>query len=172
MTTTSNDIETWDDAAEAVVDEIWSHGAGYDDSTLIPTTEWLEGDLGFLGQALDDGSRRDVDAIYLSLAEGAVRAYAQADANAAEHFLYQKVLPTLIDRHHKYGPGNINRRKHLGLEVRLSDKVERWKNYERTGKADFADESLVDVLVDIVGYCAIGLLLTASLFDLDLAGEQ
>lgn len=72
------------------------------------------------------------------------------------------VVDLLVERHHKYGPGNILEFRELGLLVRMSDKNARIQNSDR----DFADETFVDALMDIVGYAAIAYMLDLNLFQL------
>ena len=76
----------------------------------------------------------------------------------------------LASKQHDYGHGNITAFGLQGVLVRLSDKVERLINLKsRTGTAK--NESLVDTLRDIVGYCVIALMLNDETFNLDL-GED
>ena len=73
----------------------------------------------------------------------------------------------LASKQHDYGHGNITAFGLKGVLVRLSDKVERLINLKsKIGKAK--NESLVDTLRDIVGYCVIALMLNDETFNLDL----
>lgn len=60
-----------------------------------------------------------------------------------------EVREVMIDRHKKYGPGNILRHGEMGVVVRLGDKYERLDN---SRGVDFADESVDDTALDIIGY--------------------
>lgn len=69
-----------------------------------------------------------------------------------------------------YGTGNILAFEHLGLVVRISDKVARIRNLEKRG-SDGTVEPLADAWVDIVGYCLVGLMLLDGTFHLPLAED-
>ena len=76
----------------------------------------------------------------------------------------------LASKQYDYGHGNITAFGLQGVLVRLSDKVERLINLKsKTGTAK--NESLLDTLRDIVGYCVIALMLNDETFGLDL-GED
>lgn len=64
----------------------------------------------------------------------------------------------MIERHTKYGPGNIARHGELGVIVRVSDKVERLNNMIERGGRDFADDSVEDAYTDLGNYGVIGLM--------------
>ena len=74
----------------------------------------------------------------------------------------EDVTDILIDRHHKYGPGNILEFREMGILVRMSDKVARLAN----SREDFADEAATDALIDLVGYAAIAHMLWNGTFTL------
>jgi hypothetical protein len=76
-----------------------------------------------------------------------------------------EMISTLCSKQHDYGHGNINRFGLVGVVVRLSDKVERYKNLEGR-KAE--NESTYDTLLDIVGYSVIALMLLDETFNLNL----
>ena len=85
----------------------------------------------------------------------------------------------LARKQHDYGHGNINRFGLKGIVVRLSDKYERLANLQFTREfiedggvvAPLVNETIVDTLHDIVGYCVIGLMVLDDTFTLSL-GEQ
>ena len=76
----------------------------------------------------------------------------------------------LVSKQHDYGHGNISSFGLRGVLVRLSDKVERLNNLE-SKRTKAKNESLVDTLRDIVGYCVIALMLNDETFNLEL-GEN
>ena len=76
----------------------------------------------------------------------------------------------LVSKQHDYGHGNITAFGMKGVLVRLSDKVERLINL-KSKKSKAQNESLIDTLRDIVGYCVIALMLNDETFSLDL-GEN
>ena len=82
----------------------------------------------------------------------------------------------LAAKQHDYGHKNIDRFGLKGIVVRLNDKYERLANLEFT-RQFFADghtvvpkvdETIVDTLMDIVGYCVIGLMVLDDTFKLEL----
>jgi len=79
--------------------------------------------------------------------ERAVEAYQNSYADA---------LRVFEERQRKYGVGNINAFRELGIIVRLSDKVERLKQLQRTGE-EANDESLYDTFLDIANYGLIAM---------------
>ena len=76
----------------------------------------------------------------------------------------------LISKQHDYGHRNITTFGLRGVLVRLSDKIERLNNL-KSKKSKAKNESLLDTLRDIVGYCVIALMLNDETFDLEL-GEN
>ena len=74
------------------------------------------------------------------------------------------MFPLLCQRQRKYGPKNITKFGETGIIVRMSDKVERTNHM---GGA-FADDSVVDAYMDLVGYAAIYFMLVNDIFELPL----
>lgn len=82
----------------------------------------------------------------------------------------------LASKQHDYGHKNIDRFGLKGIIVRLNDKYERLANLEFTRQylsdahtvAPKVNESLLDTLKDIVGYCVIGLMVLDDTFKLEL----
>ena len=80
-------------------------------------------------------------------------------------------MSTLLARkQHDYGHKNITKFGMQGVLVRLSDKIERLINL-KTHKSEAKNESLLDTLRDIVGYCVVALMLNDETFTLEL-GEN
>jgi len=85
----------------------------------------------------------------------------------------------LAKKQHDYGHGNITRFGLRGVTVRLTDKYERLTNLQFTKefmedggtKMPLVNETIIDTLYDIVGYCVVGLMLLDDTFKLSL-GEQ
>ena len=73
----------------------------------------------------------------------------------------------LISKQHDYGHRNITAFGLRGILVRLSDKIERLNNL-KSKKSKAKNESVLDTLQDIVGYCVIALMLNDETFDLEL----
>jgi hypothetical protein len=76
----------------------------------------------------------------------------------------------LVSKQHDYGHRNITAFGLRGVLVRLSDKIERLNNL-KSKKSKAQNESLLDTLRDIVGYCVIALMLNDETFHLEL-GEN
>lgn len=76
----------------------------------------------------------------------------------------------MTGKQHDYGHENINRYGMVGLTIRLSDKIERYKNL-MAKNVDAIHESTHDTLVDIVGYCVVALMFLDGTFQLEL-GEK
>ena len=78
-----------------------------------------------------------------------------------------KMCSLLASKQHDYGHGNITAFGLKGVLVRLSDKVERLINL-KSKKSKAQNESMLDTLRDIVGYCVIALMLNDETFNLEL----
>lgn len=75
----------------------------------------------------------------------------------------EKLQDTLCSKQHDYGHENINAFGVIGVAVRLSDKIARWRNIkDRRNKV--ANETVVDTLVDMVGYAIISSMLEDGSF--------
>lgn len=77
----------------------------------------------------------------------------------------------LTRKQHDYGTQNITAFGDLGIAVRLSDKIARLKNLRQRSALN---ESLVDTLIDIVGYYVVSTMLNDGSFfneELGLADE-
>lgn len=79
----------------------------------------------------------------------------------------EKMQDTLVSKQHDYGHENINAFGIIGVAVRLSDKIARYNNL--VGKRNMvAGETLVDTLMDMVGYAVLAKMLDDGTFQLDL----
>jgi hypothetical protein len=74
----------------------------------------------------------------------------------------------LASKQHDYGHGNITAFGLKGVLVRLSDKVERLINLK---SKEARNESTLDTLRDVVGYCVIALMLNDDTFNLELGSH-
>lgn len=79
-----------------------------------------------------------------------------------------QIRSVMIDRHEKYGAGNITATPfgaEVGLVVRLNDKLARLSNLIRTGDgSDAKDESEMDTATDIAGYGIIYMMVKQGLW--------
>jgi hypothetical protein len=78
------------------------------------------------------------------------------------------IVEILIRKQRDYGPENIAKFGRFGLVVRTHDKVARLENLLATGNKP-SNESVLDTLIDIVGYSAIGIMWEKDEFLLSLA---
>jgi hypothetical protein len=98
-----------------------------------------------------------------------------------------KRLDLCMQRHYKYGPGNIAAFGLLGVVIRLSDKIERLKTAIETAVKDdgwngnlasltfadtHADETVIDTLSDVGNYADIARMLMAGYWHLPIEGDQ
>jgi hypothetical protein len=88
--------------------------------------------------------------------------------NGAQPELEAGALAALLCRkQHDYGHENIARFGFQGLLVRVHDKVARLENLVNSDKSP-ENESIKDNLLDVIGYCAIGMMLEEGTFLLNL----
>ena len=82
--------------------------------------------------------------------------------NAWEHTAKQ-VTELLAQKQEDYGPENILTTGHVGLSVRLTDKVARLRNLQNKEHSP-KFESVRDTYMDIAGYGIIGMMLLDDTF--------
>ena len=86
----------------------------------------------------------------------------------------QQVVDLLIGKQRDYGPKNIMDGPvdpDTGIRVRLFDKIARYENLTHT-KIEPANESLVDTLMDMVGYVAIKIMAANNYMNLPLKVKE
>jgi len=74
---------------------------------------------------------------------------------------------TLCKKQHDYGHENINAFGIIGIAVRISDKIARYKNLQDRANS-VADETFLDTLMDMVGYAVLARMLDNGSFHLEL----
>lgn len=77
----------------------------------------------------------------------------------------------LVKKQKDYGTDNINRFGRLGLLVRIHDKIARLENLIVKGVGP-ENESLFDNYMDVVNYCAIGMMVEQEWFLIPLEEEN
>ena len=84
-----------------------------------------------------------------------------------------QMVNLLCNKQHDYGTGNILAFGIMGIAVRMSDKIERLNNLTRNISSNPIprNESLLDTLMDIVGYAVVTGMVIANHFTLELADE-
>lgn len=80
------------------------------------------------------------------------------------------IATLVISKHRDYGQGNITAFGVNGLIVRLSDKVERFKNLASL-PTDPANESVVDTLIDMIGYAILIAMVERGWYSLPLQAD-
>lgn len=150
--------ESWEQAAEDAVNYIRIQAA-----TTLPIP---------MGHAISEGKAAiqqgwdNIPALRRFLIACGASAYEYLKLHAPD--VTNTIVDTLIERHHKYGPGNIAEFEEIGLIVRMADKVARIKN----SGADYDDETFLDAYVDLVGYAAIAHMLHQNTFYIPLEGTR
>ncbi len=81
-----------------------------------------------------------------------------------------KMGTLLAKKQHDYGHKNITKFGMQGVLVRLSDKIERLINLKKHN-SQAKNESTIDTLKDIVGYCVVALMLNDETFNLKLGNN-
>lgn len=127
------------------------------------TLEDLDDNMATIANAMSNRSFRIMENAALFMAKRVallLRQQEQWDAG--------EMVALLCRKQHDYGHGNINKFGEFGVIVRLSDKVERYKNL--VGKQAM-NESTNDTLTDIIGYCVVLLMLLDETFQLPLGDD-
>jgi hypothetical protein len=135
-------------------------------------TEIKEADVTKLQRLITSGRvcLFDQDELPVSLLWTEIAIQAVQDLRMREQWDSGEMCSLLVSNQHDYGHGNITSFGMKGVLVRLSDKVERLINL-KSKKSKAQNESVVDTLRDIVGYCVIALMLNDETFNLEL-GEN
>jgi len=154
-------FDTWNESAESAVDTIYA--------LVRPRAKVSVG-----------GIRKTLDDFIASLFDrpagntAAVAYFSNIGADAAElaenlgfDLNKKSVTKILIKKQRDYGPENIARFGRKGLLVRLHDKVARLENLSAQGSSP-ENEAVVDTYLDIIGYCAIGIMWETKQFLLPL----
>jgi hypothetical protein len=79
----------------------------------------------------------------------------------------QELLDVIISKQKDYGHDNILRFGRIGILVRIHDKIARLENLARRA-AEPKNESLRDNYMDVINYCAIGMMVEVEWFQLEL----
>lgn len=150
---------TWDYAAEQVVRAMDSFTSpGEADLDVIRTCrDQLAALVNFEPQRLP-----------FSILFYGVGAEAMAELKEMELWDADAFVAMLVSKQHDYGHDNINSFGHIGVAVRLCDKIARFLHLT-TQAHEAANEPLVDTLRDMVGYAVIAEMLSCNTFDLHLA---
>ena len=144
-------MHTWNEASLAALENIF----GLVIRTKTEGAERVRNTLDeFISSLYDrEGGRERAMAWFGCLGADAL---ATASARGID-FRIPEVHATLVRKQRDYGPENIRRFGRKGLMIRLHDKVARLENLDGGGRGP-ENESVIDTFMDIVGYCAIGIM--------------
>jgi len=92
------------------------------------------------------------------------------DKDADLFIIQEMITSTLVHKQHDYGHENIARFGRQGLIVRVHDKIARLKNLSLSDRRA-KNEAIEDTYMDIIGYCAIGMMWERGWFLLELGAE-
>jgi hypothetical protein len=161
------DTTNWADGA-------WKHLRYFDrrcatsgpfDPTIL---EHYFNEVGKAVRSLGDDENADVKLYDLCSSIGAESARGLVSINQWDT---EAMLDVLCRKQHDYGHGNINAFGIVGVAVRISDKIARYNNLVgRNAKEQ--NESLLDTLMDMVGYAVISRMLEDGTFNLPLVWEM
>ena len=156
-------VETWQQGIAQAADAIVPYG-----TIGARPIDYIEGHMRQWRPAVRAGAvagaanlRQFYENVASAAFEGLSRSYAEG---------WDSICRFVADKQRDYGHGNILAFEHIGLIVRISDKVARIRNLEARGSAGTV-EPLADAWVDIVGYCLVGLMLLDGTFTLPLAED-
>jgi Sigma-70, region 4/Nucleotide modification associated domain 1 len=125
-------------------------------------------EVGKAVRSLGDDENADVKLYDLCSSIGAESARGLVSINQWDT---EAMLDVLCRKQHDYGHGNINAFGIVGVAVRISDKIARYNNLVgRNAKEQ--NESLLDTLMDMVGYAVISRMLEDGTFNLPLVWEM
>lgn len=83
----------------------------------------------------------------------------------------ESIAKTLAEKQHDYGHHNIARFGRHGLLVRIHDKLARLRNLSIRSSGEAKNEPIADTYMDIIGYCAIGMMWERDWFLLELSAD-
>jgi hypothetical protein len=150
---------TWDYAAEQVVHAM--------DTFTSPGPAQLDM-LRFYSEQLARLVRDEPEHLYTSMLFYGIGCEALGELKDMGLWDADAFVQLLVSKQSDYGHDNINAFGHVGVAVRLCDKIARFFNLT-TRAHEAANEPLVDTLRDMVGYAVIAEMLTCGTFQLRLA---
>lgn len=166
--------EYWDDAARRCVAAIYSS-----DLESLNTLKDIRVQLDYLiSVGLGNSPRELVEEEFADQWRivGVIARNAAKENNVLNYpddpgSLVGELTDLLIKKQKDYGHDNINRFGRMGLLVRVHDKVARLENLTRRGVGP-ENESLRDNYMDVINYCAIGMMVEMGWFLLDLVNSD
>jgi predicted DNA-binding protein YlxM (UPF0122 family) len=155
-----NIADTWEESASQ-----WMLSIGDTEGQRPSSIGYMEDTIEYMRQSVlaDQEPRSDAFLLLGKRTAALIRELEEWDTG--------EMLSMVVGKQRDYGHGNINSFGLVGIVVRLSDKIERYKNL-MLKKREPSHESLVDTLRDVVGYCLIALMFLDGTFQLKLGEEQ
>lgn len=158
--------ESWADASWEKLRAIEKQATAIEiDGSITPS---LEAYFDAMGVAVRSNASHDtlydVCRNVATLAAGALVATGKWDIESMQD--------TLCAKQHDYGHENINAFGIIGVAVRLSDKIARYGNLVGKASNKVSGETILDTLVDMVGYGVISMMLDDGSFQLPLTIEE
>lgn len=152
-------FDYWEQAAEAIVDE-WS--------TLCMPDPANHKHLKSYGMKLAMAVRERMDIPRLDIID--ISHQAIGELKAQKQWDEEEMLDLLIRKQRDYGHANIMAFGHVGIAIRICDKLARLDTLMSSG-AEPSNESLIDTWMDLVGYAVISEMLFMETFGLELSDE-
>ncbi len=161
-------FDTWDPAAAAVVDHVFSRARLARDHVsqdwAIDRLRLLHDDLMDFMICQESSTSNNwswISNVYLDIATTAALTigYDRATESA--------FLDLLISKQYDYGPENILKFGHRGIIIRMHDKIARLEHLQSHGR-NARNESVLDTFLDVIGYSVVGIMLERGWFTLPL----
>lgn len=154
-----NMFDSWDEAAEAIVSE-WS--------TLTAGSRANHQHLESYRKRLAKSVREQKEIPRLDIVD--VAHIAIGELKAQKQWDADEMVELLVRKQRDYGHGNILAFGHVGIAIRMCDKLARLDTLLNSG-ATPSNESLIDTWMDLVGYAVISEMLFLEVFELELKDE-
>jgi predicted DNA-binding protein YlxM (UPF0122 family) len=148
---------TWEESAEDLVKALASYFADPTPIDIVKVRE--ERDILFRTEGTDIR-------VWPAIAYSAI-----AELRDRGEWDSERMTDLLVSKQRDYGHQNILQGGLFGVAIRLSDKIERYANLMKKSDGSPANESIIDTLLDMVGYCVIAQMLIDGSFILDLSDE-
>jgi hypothetical protein len=152
-------FDYWEDAAEAIVDE-WHSLCGPERANLQHLNAYRK--------TIAKSVREQKEIPRLDIIDVAHHAIGQL--KSLKQWSKEGMVELLVRKQRDYGHSNIMEFGHVGIAIRLCDKLARLDTLLNNG-ATPQNESLLDTWMDLVGYAVISEMLAMDTFELELKDE-
>lgn len=161
----------WNDSAYAFSIAIFTKRAGDAEGGYIPELAelrgWFDAMLTRWWMTAGEGTTDDVFSDWLILGSLAAGIAEQRGMPSSITRASTELSELLCRKQRDYGHENIGRFGRQGLLVRVHDKIARLENLSKSGQ-DPENESIMDNILDVIGYCCIGMMVEAGTFFYEL----